>query len=239
MKKVLYFIVAVLTSISMVSCEKEQHAENLKVQYYADFELTGGQEYILPIGTTWVEPGFKATVRGVDVTDQIEVNDEVVDSLLGAYSVKYTYVTPDGFPNSIVRTVYVCNPAVTTDLSGTYTTISGTYRDSDGSIKEYPGYKVKIKKICPGFFTIDDILAQFYSEYYGYAAAYPGWDFCGASNLSLNEENTIDFISGGWVEGFDESVTDFTGGVYDPATKTISYVATWGEMDFHVVIAKD
>ena len=240
MKKVSYLIAAALVSFSMVSCEREQHAENLKVQYYADFDLTGGAEYIVPIGTSWVEPGFKATVRGVDVTSQIVVEDDVDDSALGAYSVKYTYTTEDGFTNSVVRTVYVCNPAVTADLTGTYTTIDGTYRDDlEGGIKAYPGYKVKMKKICPGFFSIDDMLAQFYSEFYGYGAAYPGYDFDADGNLSLNPDNTIDLVSGGDVEAFGESVTAFTNGLYDPATETVSFVVTWGEMEFHVVMKKD
>ena len=239
MKKVSYLIAAALVSFSMVSCEREQHAENLKVQYYADFEVEGGLEYILPIGTTWVDPGFKATVRGVDVTSQIVVEDEVDDSEIGAYKVTYTYTTEDGFSNDIVRTVYVCNPAVTTNLEGTWETIAGTYRQAGETQTPYPGYLVKIKRICPGFFSVDDMLAQFYQEFYGYGPAYNyAYDFSAEANWSLNVDNSIDMISGGYVGAWGVTAGPLTNAAYDPVTETISYVITWSGYDFHVVLKK-
>lgn len=241
MKKALYFIAAALVSFSMASCEKEQHAENLKVQYYADFEVEGGLEYIVPIGTSWVDPGFKATVRGVDVTSQIVVEDEVDDSEIGAYKVTYTYTTEDGFSNNVVRTVYVCNPAVTTDLEGSWKTIAGTYRDNrEGKLTQYPGFTVKIKKICPGFFSIDDMLGQYYTEYVGYGPQYDyAYDFAADANWSLNPDNSIDMISGGYVGAWGDYAGPLSNASYDPATETISFVIEYAEMDFYVVMQRE
>ncbi len=240
MKKVI-FLVMLVASFSLVSCEKEQHAENLKVEYYADFEIVGGTPYILPIGTPWADPGIKATANGDDVSDQLIIEDGVDETTIGSYTVTYKYVNASGFSNSTSRTVYVCNPEVTTDISGTYTSIDGTYRDNKkGTLTPYPGFKVKITKICPGFFQINDMLAQYYSEYVGYGPAYNySYDFDADANWSLNTDNTIDMVGGGYVGAWGDYAGPLTGAVYDPSTETISYVITYSEMDFHVVMQKD
>lgn len=238
--KRIFILFAAVAALSMVSCVKEDHAVNQKVEYYASYDMIGGTPYILPIGTPWVDPGVVATANGEDVSSQLVIVDEVDDETIGAYNVNYSYTNPDGFANSVDRTVYVCNPAVTTDISGTWTSIDGTYR-LGGEIKTpYPGFQCKIKKICPGFFQIDDMMAQYYNEYVGYGPKYNyAYDFSAEGNLSLNPDNSIDLVGGGYVGAWGDYAGPLYYAKYDPSSDTISYVVVYAGMYFYVVLKRD
>ena len=51
-----------------------------------------------------------------------------------------------------------------------------------------------------------------------------------------NDDNTVDLVGGGNVEGWGDSYDDFKDGKYDPATNTISYDVVYAGMDFNVIL---
>jgi hypothetical protein len=52
----------------------------------------------------------------------------------------------------------------------------------------------------------------------------------------VNDDNTVDLVGGGNVEGWGDSYDDFKDGKYDPATNTISYDVVYAGMDFNVIL---
>lgn len=81
----------------------------------------------VPIGTTYTELGCKGTLRGEDCTSSIVTTGSVDTNKPGLYSIVYSYTNSEGYITRDTRTVAVCDPSVTTDISGTYKTTADTY----------------------------------------------------------------------------------------------------------------
>ena len=232
-------------------CHDITTADISKVTYYVTFELDGGQDYLLPVGTPYVEPGVKAIENGVDVTSKMIVKGttDVDQNKIGLYTISYSAKNVDGFASSATRTVFVYDPTVTADISGDYSvdaTTSQRVQDSNGKIIKYSDmqglygfgdfstYVVKLTKIVPGIFSVTDFFGGYYPEGRGYT---PAGTYEMTGYASLTPDNKLELCSS-FVDAWGNSLTGFTGGVYAPATGIVKWSAAWSGYSFNVVLNK-
>ncbi len=221
-----------LTSIiSLVSCGSDELTDS-RITQYVTITLKGGQIYTLPVGTTYQDPGFSATQGTTDVTSSVKVDGTADGSKVGYYPVTYSATNPDGFSSSVTRMVFVYNPKITTDLSGSYKIQSGSYRDYQGTVTKFSGQVVTLSQVASGVFSISDWLGGYYDQLKGYGSSYamPGY-------MGLGADNTFSGLYGhvsAWGDSYDS-----VSGSYDPATGTVTLdVAYAGKMTFHLILNK-
>ncbi|MEL7589584.1 MAG: BT_2262 family domain-containing protein [Prolixibacteraceae bacterium] len=217
-----------------ISCEKE--TEDLsRSTYYVSFNLKGENPLLVPVGESFTDPGVIATEKGKDVTSSITVESDVDATVMGKYSIVYSSVNVDGLKSKAVREVYVCNPLVTTDISGTYTVQAGTHRIAfaSGARVDYGGNSVTITRVAPGFFYVSDLFGVYYEKRPGYGPRYAMTGY-----IALNEDNTIDLVSSS-VAAWGDSLDTIKDGVYNPVTGEISWKAEYVESySFNVTLKK-
>ncbi len=230
MKKTIYSLLVCLTFV-LVSCDDKTSFDDSRITYYASFDVKGDQTMQVTVNTPFVDPGVVATMNGVDVSNKIVLTGSVNANTVGLYKLNYAVTNADGFTTSASRTVIVCDPSVTTDISGNYTTVSGTYRLRAGAVVNFPGYKVAVTKVAPGFFYVSD----FFGGYYDQKAAY-GVKYAESGYVQLHADNTMSVLSSA-VLPWGDTITSLDNAVYDPATKSISWAAQYaGSMTFYVVL---
>ena len=230
MKKYIYIAIAALFAVC--ACHKPTSYDDSVITYYVNLHMKGDAIMQVPIGSTYQDPGCTADVEGKDVTNTIKVSGDIVDSnVAGLYYITYSAVNKDGYTSSVTRTVAVCDPNVTADISGKYTTKEGTYRENAaGTIVNYPGIgTITIRKDAPGIFYVSDILGGYYSIRAGY-----GGNYAMKGYIRLFEDNHIEILSGG-VAGWGDSYDDFINGEYNPDTNTIKWCCVYANMNFNVV----
>lgn len=233
MKNIYYL--TVFFSLFLFACDKE--TENLsRTNVYVAFEIKGDNPAIVQVGETYIDAGAVATEQGRDVTSSMRIKSNVDYESMGMYKIEYSHTNAEGLISMAVRDVIVCNPSVTTDLSGRYTGQEGTRRvTAAGAIVEYPGYHSTITYLAPGFFQVNDFLGGYYAE-----RTYPqyGYAVMGLSGyFALNEDNTISLISS-YIDAWGDSMSKLENAKYDPDTEEISWVANYANMDFHVILKK-
>lgn len=235
MKKIIYSLLVCL-ACTFASCEDETTQDTSKVTYFVNFEMKGDKVMQVPIGTSYVEPGVIATEGGADITSSIKTTGTVNTAEIGVYTLSYSAINIDGFAKSTERTVIVYNPTVTTDLSGSYKAAEGSYRFwiETGAIKAFSGYSVKVEQAAPGVFLVSDFMGGYYDQGSAYG---PGYAMKGY--MKLNEDNTIDILSG-YVPSWNDSYNAFENGKYDPATGDLYWEMTYGgnAMIFFVTLTK-
>lgn len=221
-----------LGAATLTSCEEEELTDS-RLTYYAVLDMQGDAFTIAPVGQPYVDAGCKATMQGEDYSDHVVATgvEDVDVNTPGFYYITYTAVNADGFEATAQRTVAVCDPTVTTDISGTYTTAEGTYRQTSAKT-DYPGYTVKVRKDAPGIFYVSDILGGYYDQRAGYGSSYAMRGY-----LIIGADGSLDILSGD-VAGWGDSYEAFDQASYDPATGTISYHVVYAGMDFYVVLTK-
>lgn len=220
---------------TLTSCGDDEELTDSRLTYYAVLDMQGDAFTIAPIGQPYVDAGCKATLKGEDYTSHVVASgvEDVDVNTPGFYYITYTAVNADGFEVSAKRTVAVCDPTVTADISGTYTTAEGTYRlNSAGKQSPYPGFTVKVRKDAPGIFYVSDILGGYYDQGTGYGSAYAmkGYFIIGA-------DGSLDILSGD-VAGWGDSYESFTEASFDQTAGTINYCVGYAGMEFHVALAK-
>jgi len=234
MKKILlYSLMLGMSVIGLTSCKDDAEMTDSRVTYYVNLDMQGEAFIQVPIGTSYTDAGCKATENGVDVTSNIvtEGLDKIDVNAAGLYTITYTAVNKDGFAASVSRTVAVCDPTITTDLSGTWTVQGGSYRLYSGKQTPYADFTVKIRKDAPGIFYVSDFLAGWYDQRAGYGSTYACKGY-----VQLLADGTLKCLSS-HVPGWDDSLEDFTGN-YDAATNTITWDATYTDYPFvfHVIL---
>lgn len=234
--KVLYKYSLIIASVFFLfSCEKDTK-DISDVTDYVAFHIQGENPTIVQVGVPYVDEGVIATLSGKDVTSSINTKSDVDYENMGMYTVEYSSVNAIGLPSRAVRDVIVCNPNVTTDLSGKYVGLEGTKRTTiaSGAVIAYPGYHATIKYLAPGFFQINDFFAGYYAE-----RVYPdyGYSIMGMSGyFALNEDNSISLISS-YIDAWKDGLNKLENGKYDPETGEISWDAYYaGSMVFHVIM---
>lgn len=234
MKKIIYSLFVCLTLV-FVSCEDKTSYDDSQITFYVNFEMLGDKTMLVPVGTQFVEPGVTATDKGKDITSSIVKTGTVNSNVVGLYPITYSAVNVDGYTSSVTRTVIVCDPSVTTDISGTDTVADSSYRLalSNGTKIPYSGYLVEITKIAPGFFSVSDFFGAFYDQYRGLKSAYRMTGY-----IQLKPDNTIKLLSSK-VASWGDSLDKLENGVYNPTNNTIHWEATYaGAYTFFVDLYK-
>jgi len=216
------------------------------VTYYVTFELEGGERYLLPVGTPFVEPGAKAFENGKDVSSKMNITGagDINPNKKGFYDVTYSAVNVDGFKSSVTRTVIVYDPTIDTDISGTYvidpdlsnrngTTYTARAASMGGS---FGGHTISIEMVVPGIFSVNDFFGGFYAP--GSGPNYkPARYYMMSGYMSLNSDDTLELCSSG-VIAWGDSLDDLKNTSYDSATETIKWSASWRGYSFNVVLNK-
>lgn len=225
-----------LLALLFISCEKD--TADLSVStYYVAFHIEGDNPMIVQVGDEFVDPGCIATLQGVDVTTGMTVESNVDADVMGLYRVEYSGVNADGLTSRAIREVIVCNPNVTTDISGDYYAVDGTHRITDGVQHDYSGsnMKTKITRLAPGFFSVTDFFAGYYTEYRGYGG---GALYAMNGYIALNEDNTIDLISSS-ITAWGDELDALNNALYNPETGNIYWEADYAQsMTFYVTLTK-
>lgn len=213
------------------SCDKESEGLT-SITYFPIITLDGSSRMIVDKGSQFVDPGYKATLNGEDVTAQVEVTSTVNTSKSGMYSVSYKVVNADGFAATASRTVVVLDP--TDVIEGFYNTDPNSYRINSSGAKTVYGdsYEILILGNGDGTYYVDDFLGGYYCDRAGYGARYKlTGDFFVDANGAVT---AIDSYLIGWSDGLD----GLAGGKYDAPTKTFSWDAQYAGMDFYVTMTK-
>ncbi|BEH00365.1 BT_2262 family domain-containing protein [Bacteroides sedimenti] len=227
MKKILYSILACLL-VLFTSCEKTTE-DTSKITYFVTYMMNGDQTTLVPVGTTFTDPGVVAKEGEKDVTSKMTVSGSVNANKIGLYTITYSAVNVDGFASSTTRTVIVYDPNVTTDISGEYKLAATSYRLRAGAKVYYSDYKVNLTKLAPGIFTVSD----FFGGYYDIRAKY-GSRYAMTGLVNLTTDNRIMLLSSK-VEGWGDSLDGLNNGTYNPDAKSIHWEADYaGSMTFFV-----
>lgn len=231
MKKIFYTLAACLFALGFSACSDDNDAlTDTTLTHYVSFELLGGEFVEVPLGTEYVDAGVRAELDGQDYTSQVTVEglEDIDVNQLGLYEVTYSAVSPDGYPSSVTRTVAVCDPTVTTDISGKYVSQAGS--GIAGTSVSLAGYNFTITKAASGIFFISDMIGGLYDQRAGYGSKYALQGY-----ISLDNDNNINVISG-IVPGWGDSYEYFENGSYDPETKTVTYDIGYYVYDFHIIL---
>lgn len=240
MKKIFLFSLMLgLSTLGLTSCNDDNdELTDSVITYYVDLEIQGEDFVQVPIGTPYSDAGCKATMNGQDVTSRVVVRglDQIDVNTAGLYTVTYSAANDDGFSASVSRTVAVCDPSITADISGTWISQDASLVNGNtGAIRfQYPGYTVRIRKDAPGIFYVSDFLAGFYAEYYngGYGSSYA----C-AGYVQLLADGTLECLSSR-VPGWGDSLDSFEG-KYDETTNAIEWAAGYPYPNvYHAILNK-
>lgn len=234
MKKAILNVFALCTvAFCMLSCQKEEMTDS-RPTYYPVFSIVGDEFQIVPVGSSFEDQGCKATLNGEDYSSYVVAYgaDDVDPNSPGLYEITYVAVNPDGYSSECTRTVAVCDPSITTDISGTYTVQESAARNYGGNISPYKsGLNVKFTEVAPGLYYVSDFFAGWYDQGAGYGSNYAMKGY-----MQLLADNTLKAISAS-VAGWGDSYDDFRDGQYDPETGIISWNVDYaGVMTFNVVV---
>lgn len=232
MKKILLYMFVLCAGVTaLTSCKGDDQLTDSRLTYYPVLSLNGDEVTLVPVGTTYTEEGCQATIKGEDCSSKVVTTGSVDTNQLGLYYITYSLTNDDGFTSSASRTVIVCDPTITTDISGSYSVQEGSYRlNSKGVQTAYSGYSVNITKVAPGVFYLSDYLGGYYDQRAGY-----GSNYACVGYISLSSDNTLESLSSS-VAGWGDSLDSFTNGSYDPATGVVQFTAGYAGMQFVVTL---
>lgn len=236
MKKILSLLAFAAVLAGFTSCDYDSDDDSY-VTHYVVLDLNEGSTYSVPVGSAYTDPGYTATEGTEDVSSRVVVGGDVVDAnSVGVYNVTYSVANKDGFSVSASRQVFVYDPSVTTDISGTYTLESGQrYRFSTQATTGYSGNEVTVTKVANGMFTVSDMLGGYYAQSpnnYGSSYAMSG-------TVKLNSDNTLELLSS-YVPGWGDSADYCNDFVYDPTTGRITFKVGYAStFEFTVALQKN
>lgn len=238
MKKSIICLVSLLSlALGFTSCEKPESEGKTNITYYAEIVLNGDETMVVAKGSNFVDPGFTATMKGEDVTDQVDVDSDVDTSTSGVYSVVYSIVNADGFTASASRTVIVLD--LSDPIEGFWKVdVSKSYRIYNGSAPAaYKGaFEFLIIKRADGKYDVEDLMAGWYAQGAGY-----GDDYAMKGVVDIAGDGTITLVSSK-VKGWDNSADDLKNGKFTAADNKIYYELYYGAPDddiqFYVSIDK-
>lgn len=227
MKKILSLLAFAAVLAGFTSCDYDSD-DDAYVTHYVSFDLNEGSTYLVPVGSTYTDPGYTATEGTEDVTSKVVVGGDEVDvNSIGIYNVTYSAANKDGFSASTSRQVLVYDPEVTADISGTYSITNTTGSGSIFDASRYPviGNSVTLTQLAPGLYSIDDYWGGLYAATLGYGSAYA----C-SGYFSLDKDNNIEGISAS--NPWNLPMTSVTG-IYDPETGKVQMDV---DINYHLVM---
>jgi hypothetical protein len=247
MKKILYSLCLFCSLALFAGCEGVTTEDPSKITYFITFDVLGGETVTVELGSAYTDPGVIATEGETDVTKKVITKGSVDPNKKGIYTITYSGVNVDGFASSATRTVFVYDPNITTDISGSYAVdidYSNRFQFSNKAVIKYSDmgsmyggdfskFTVNFEQLVPGIFSVSDLYGGYYVAGRLYAASY-----LMSGYVSLNADNTIDLLSSyvpGWRDGLDE-LNDAS---YDPETGSIQWGAVYaGSYSFNVKVDK-
>lgn len=242
MKNIKYLVIGALVALSLSSCDKDTEGLTY-ITDHVNLQLLGDEFMIVPVGSEFVDPGCTGTLydkntgNTVDVSDKIIVEGDVNTSKMGFYYITYTAASSDGFLYNLKRTVCVCDPSVTIDMSGTYDTdmdlsMRGThsffeYAASYGYTTECTG--ITFEELAPGFYKVSDIMGGWYDQLRGFNQIYPQYPGIGCMTgyVSLDNDGNVNLISS-YIDAWGDGLDYLKNGKFDPETGTITYSLSYG-----------
>lgn len=246
-KTILYSMMLGMSVLGFTACnDDEDQLTDSRLTYYVNLELQGDEMLLVPVGTTFNDPGCKATLAGEDYSANVKVSgaSDVDVNEVGFYDITYSAVNSDGFPASVSRTVVVYDPTVTASIAGTYSTdmaaslygtAKATFADraaAYGNTSQCTG--ITFTEFVPGIFYCNDLLGGWYDQIRAYGANYAMTGY-----VCLNADNTISLLSS-YIKGWGDGLDYIDGGVYDPATGQVSYSLSYaGQIFMDIVLNKD
>lgn len=214
------------------ACERNLESEGIsKVTYFPTIEIAGDLTVYIPTNSSYTDEGATATEQGEPI--EVTSSSTLDVTAPGAYTITYMATNSDGFVATAMRSVYVFDENVNTelpDLSGTY--LASVDRNNGGEV--YNGLSVTLTALegVPGTYYISDWIAGFYAQGRDYGSAY---DFTGLIQIDADNNVVEVSMTNAWNDPF-----DYVTGIYDSETGAISYDASWleGTYVFAVTLTK-
>ena len=234
MKNKMIYIAASLLLLTVVfaSCEKKSKGLT-DITYYAELELIGSNVIGVDVNGTYVEPGYKATMNGQDVTSQVKVSDNINTSKKGVYSVVYSITNADGFASTTTRTVVVYN--LSDPVEGAWKVNPASYRIYEGG-PQTPykrAFTITIWNNGDGTYAVSDLMAGWYDQGAGY-----GSECAMAATITVAPDGTIALVDS-YVPYWKDSADDLKNAKFDATEYTISYQLFYASViEFDVVLDK-
>lgn len=231
--KILILLVAFIAVIGLSSCEDTTGGVT-EITYYPILTVLGDAAIFVEIGSTYVDAGCTAELKGQDVTDQVITTSNVDTEVGGMYFVSYTSgENEDGFSATGSRVVYVVDVTPSIITNGYHTTAVGTQRTwfSSGAVVLFSGFDVLILQTAPGIFYISDFIGGYYDQHVG-----NGSNYAMEGTFELNADNTITPLSS-LVPAWGDSMDDITSSSVDPVSGQITYTIEYAAlMEFNIII---
>ncbi len=232
MKKYISIMASALAVLSLASCSKDTEGLT-EITYYAVIDLEGPVYDQAVAGTPYVDPGYKATMQGEDITSEVKITTDMdlQNPKPGYYTVTYSAINADGFPASSTRYVLVAD--ADDPASGYYTTDANSYRVSSGGTTYYGrSFSIVVYGDGTGTYNVSDFLGGWYDQRAGYGGSYAA-----VGQFDLAADGSISLVDSS-VAGWGDSLSALNDAGFDAATGTISWVAVYAGMEFHVTMTK-
>ncbi len=144
--KVITFLCAITTSFFFSSCERDLETEGIsRITNFAEFQMAGDQFMSLVVGSTFTDPGVKATEGGNEIP--VTASGTVNTATPGLYQITYSATNSDDFSASTSRTVAVLAQAEKPGVN-----IAGAYKNT-GSFN----YTSNVVKLAPGLYRSPNV----------------------------------------------------------------------------------
>lgn len=252
MKKVYLLGLIAFGLLALSSCNDDNdELTDSTLTYYPNLVMEGDEFMIVPVGTEYIEPGCTGTLynpttdANEDITNNIAIDGEVDPNTMGFYYVNYTAVGSDGFTTTVTRTVCVCDPTVTLDISGTYETdmnasLYGVNKNPFSAYAPNYGYTtqcvgITFTRLAPGFFYANDLMGGWYEQLRGFGVNYGEGIGCMTGYVSVDNDGNISLISS-YIDAWGDALDYLENGKYDLETGTISYSLSYAAAVFMDVV---
>ena len=111
-KYILPFTLAAVIALLTASCAQKDSEP--WIVYYPAITLYGDTELFWEAGVPFVEPGYKATLRDEDITNDVKIVTDLnyANPSAGIYSIVYSASSPEGYQTTVTRTVCVLDSSL-------------------------------------------------------------------------------------------------------------------------------
>jgi len=220
MKKNIFFaMILAMVTFALTSCGDKDSEGKSRFTYYPLLELEGDATFVVAKGSTYQDPGYKATLNGEDVSSKVTVSSNVNTSKSGVYTVVYSIMNDDGISANAKRKVVVLD--LNNAVEGFYLNQASGNRVYNGNTLAYgKNFEILILGNDDGSYTVDDLFGGWYCQRAGY-----GTNYAMGGVIVIGDDGSVS-CQGSKVPGWGDSLDDFYG-TYDAATKTFNVVAVY------------